>query len=67
MNIVVCVKQVPDNQIPIQVDKDSGLIDTQDLEYITNSCDLVAVKWAVDQKEKSKSGGKGKRDRERPK
>jgi len=56
MNIVVCVKQVPDTQSTVQVDKDSGLIDTHDLVYITNPCDLTAVKWAANQKQKSKSG-----------
>jgi electron transfer flavoprotein beta subunit len=56
MNIVVCVKQVPDSRSAIQVNKDSEHIDTHDLVSITNPCDLVAVKWATNQKEKSKSG-----------
>jgi len=56
MNIVVCVKQVPDSRSAIHVDKDSTHIDTHDLVSITNPCDLVAVKWATNQKEKSKSG-----------
>ena len=56
MNIIICVKQVPDTRSPVRVDKDTGLIDTHDLEYITNPCDLVAVKWAANQKQKSKSG-----------
>ena len=56
MNIVVCVKQVPDSRSLVQVDKDGRHIDTHNLVSITNPCDLVAVKWAANQKEKSKSG-----------
>jgi len=51
MNIIVCVKQVPDTQSPIQVDEESGLLDTQHLSYITNPCDLAAIEWAVRQRE----------------
>lgn len=56
MNIVVCVKQVPDNESPFQVDEDKGIVDTHDLVYITNPCDLAAIKWAANQKEKDTSG-----------
>jgi electron transfer flavoprotein beta subunit len=56
MNIVVCVKQVPDSKSPVQVNKDGRLVNTHGLTYITNPCDLAAVKWATDQKEKTKSG-----------
>lgn len=56
MNIVVCVKQVPDSRSPVQLNKDGRIVDTHGLAYITNPCDLAAVKWATDQKEKNKSG-----------
>lgn len=54
MNIVVCVKQVPDTQSNIQVDRESGFVDTRYLPYITNPCDLAAVEWAASQKEGNK-------------
>ena len=56
MNVVVCVKQVPDNKNPVQIDKDSGLINADNLVYVTNPSDLTAVKWAANQKEKDTSG-----------
>ena len=56
MNVVVCVKQVPDTQTPIKVDYDRGRINTHEVAYITNPCDLAAVKWAANQKEKDISG-----------
>jgi len=56
MNTVVCVKQVPDTVSPLKVDKDGRHIDAGDMGYTTNPCDLAAVKWATNRKEKSKSG-----------
>jgi electron transfer flavoprotein beta subunit len=56
MNIVVCVKQVPDTVKPLRVDNDGRHIDTGDLTFTINPCDLAAVKWATNRKEKSKSG-----------
>lgn len=51
MNIVVCVKPVPDVSI-ISLDTDMGHIDGDDLVYIINPCDMVAVEKAVLMKEK---------------
>jgi electron transfer flavoprotein beta subunit len=56
MNIVVCVKQVPDPKGAIQINKDGTHIDTHDLVSMTNPCDLTAIKWATNQKDKNKAG-----------
>jgi len=50
MNIVVCVKPVPDVNI-IALDPKTGLINRDDLVYIVNPYDLVAVEAAVRIKE----------------
>jgi electron transfer flavoprotein beta subunit len=50
MNIVVCVKPVPDVSI-ITLDPKKGLIDSDDLVYIVNPYDVVAVEEAVRMKE----------------
>ena len=46
MNIVVCVKLVPDVSI-ISLDPNTGLIDSDDLVYVINPYDLMAVEAAV--------------------
>jgi electron transfer flavoprotein beta subunit len=51
MNIIVCVKPVPDVTI-IALDPKTGLINSDDLVYIVNPCDVVAVEEAVRIKEK---------------
>ncbi len=50
MNIVVCVKAIPDPSI-ISVDPGTGHIDRNDLVYIVNPGDMVAVEQAVRIKE----------------
>jgi electron transfer flavoprotein beta subunit len=50
MNIVVCVKAVPDPNI-ISLNPGTGGIDSDDLVYIVNPGDLVAVEQAVRIKE----------------
>ena len=55
MNILVCVKPVPDVNI-IMFDPETGLIDTDDLVYIVNPCDMVAVEEAVQIKEREGTG-----------
>ena len=50
MNIVVCVKLVPDVSI-ISLDPNTGLINNDDLVYVINPYDLVAVEAAVRIKE----------------
>ena len=50
MNIVVCVKLVPDVSI-ISLDPNTGLINSDDLVYVINPYDLVAVEAAVRIKE----------------
>ncbi len=56
MNIVVCVKQVIDGNTTISIGKDDKSVDSSSLTYITNPCDIVAVKWATGYMERSKSG-----------
>jgi electron transfer flavoprotein beta subunit len=51
MNIIVCVKPVPDVSI-ISVDPKTGLIDSDDLVYTINPGDMVAVEAAVRIKER---------------
>jgi electron transfer flavoprotein beta subunit len=55
VNIVVCVKPVPDVSI-IAVDAGTGYIDDNDLVYIINPCDMAAVEEAVRIKEIDGSG-----------
>jgi electron transfer flavoprotein beta subunit len=57
MNIIVFVKQVPDINLPINIDYDNNTVDTEDLIYIINPCDMVAVEEAVRIREKR---GRGK-------
>lgn len=51
MNIVVCVKQVPDIEGTITVEKGKNFIQEGGLNYVTNPLDLVAVEEAVRIKE----------------
>lgn len=50
MNIVVCVKLIPDISI-ISLNEKKGCIDSDDLVYIVNQNDMVAVEEAVQVKE----------------
>lgn len=51
MNVVVCVKQVPDTHIPIEIDTHTGLVNSDDFVYVINPCDQAAVEEAVQLKE----------------
>jgi electron transfer flavoprotein beta subunit len=51
VNIIVCVKPVPDVSI-ITLDPNTGLIGSDDLVYIVNPYDMVAVEEAVRIKER---------------
>ena len=51
MNIVVCVKLVPDTHLPLEVDPQTGTINSDDLVYVINPCDRAAVEEAVRLKE----------------
>ena len=55
MNILVCVKPVPDVSV-ITLDPKTGLVDSDDLVYIINTCDLVAVEEAIRIKERDETG-----------
>ena len=50
MNIIVCVKPVPDVSI-VTLDPKTGLIDSDDLVYIINPYDIAAVEEALRIKE----------------
>lgn len=55
MNIVVCVKSVPDVSI-IWLDAHMSCIDSDDLVYVVNPCDMVAVEEAMRIKERDGVG-----------
>jgi electron transfer flavoprotein alpha/beta subunit len=50
MNIVICVKQVPDVENPILGDRERHILNMPKIPLITNPYDLSAVEWAVRQK-----------------
>ncbi len=52
MNIVVCVKQVPDTETKIQIKPDGSGIVTEGIKYVVNPYDEYAVEEAVKLKEK---------------
>ncbi|MDZ7264885.1 MAG: electron transfer flavoprotein subunit beta, partial [candidate division KSB1 bacterium] len=52
MNILVCVKQVPDTETRIKIGADKKSIDTTDINWILNPYDEYAVEEALRIKEK---------------
>jgi len=52
LNIVVCIKQVPDINIPIGLDPETNSIASEGLVYVVNPYDMLAVEEAVQIKEK---------------
>ncbi len=57
MNVVVCVKEVPDINLPLAIDFDRGFVNAEDTIPIVNPCDRSAVEEAIAIKERK---GKGK-------
>jgi electron transfer flavoprotein beta subunit len=53
MNIVVCIKQVADINIPIRLNPETTSIESEDLAYVVNPYDMLAVEEAVRIKEKN--------------
>ena len=53
MNILVCVKQVPDTESRIKIAEDKKSIDTADINWILNPYDEYAVEEAIQIKEKN--------------
>ena len=53
MNILVCVKQVPDTESRIKIGADRKSIDTADINWILNPYDEYAVEEAIQIKEKN--------------
>lgn len=51
MNIAVCIKPVPDTSV-VTLDPDTGLVNGDDLVYIVNPHDMVALEEAVRIKER---------------
>ncbi|KAF0244752.1 MAG: electron transfer flavoprotein beta [Planctomycetota bacterium] len=56
MNIVVCVKRVPDSSARIKVGADNRTIDPAGVEYVLNPYDEFAVEEALKIKEKAGAG-----------
>jgi electron transfer flavoprotein beta subunit len=52
VNIVVCVKQVPDTEARVQIAEDGRSIETQDINFILNPYDEFAVEQALLTREK---------------
>ncbi|MEA2062932.1 MAG: electron transfer flavoprotein subunit beta/FixA family protein [Gemmatimonadota bacterium] len=55
MNIIVCVKQVPDTEARVQIAGDGKSINTEDINFILNPFDEIAVEEAL--KTSDKLGG----------
>lgn len=51
MNTVVCVKLVPDTHLPLEIDPQTGTINSDDLVYVISPGDQAAVEEAVRLKE----------------
>jgi electron transfer flavoprotein beta subunit len=51
MNVIVCVKQVPDTAAKVELSSDGKSIDTTDLAYVLNPYDEYAVEEALKLKE----------------
>jgi electron transfer flavoprotein beta subunit len=51
VNVIVCIKRVPDTESRIVIQKDGASIDTSSLEYIVNPYDEFAVEEALKIKE----------------
>ena len=56
MNIVVCVKQVPDTKLSIEVDPDTNSIESEGWAYMVNPYDKLALEEAVRIKERDGKG-----------
>jgi len=56
MKVIVCIKQVPDINVWIEVDPFTNSIDTEDMVYIVNPSDVVAVEAALAIKEATGNG-----------
>jgi electron transfer flavoprotein beta subunit len=56
MNIVVCVKQVPDTETQIKITSDGRRIVTDGVKFIVNPYDEYAIEEAVRSKERLKAG-----------
>jgi electron transfer flavoprotein beta subunit len=56
MNIIVCVKRVPDTECGIAVASDGRSVDTRGLKYIVNPYDEFAIEEALRLKEAAGSG-----------
>ena len=56
MNIVVCMKQVPDTETRIKIGSDGRSIDPTDVEWVVNPYDEYAVEEALQIKERTGEG-----------
>ncbi|HEC32330.1 MAG TPA: electron transfer flavoprotein subunit beta, partial [Deltaproteobacteria bacterium] len=56
MNIVVCMKQVPDTETKVRIGADGKTIDPTDVNYVINPYDEFAIEEALRIKEKLGEG-----------
>src|SRR5271163_1584906 len=56
MNIVVCLKQVPDTETKIRIKSDASGIETSDIKWIMNPYDEFAVEEALKLRDKLADG-----------
>ena len=56
MNVVVCLKRVPDTTARIKVGSDGKSIDPQGVEYVINPYDELAIEVALRLREKTGAG-----------
>lgn len=56
MNLVVCLKRVPDTTAKIRIGPDGKSVDPQGIEYVVNPYDELAIEVALRLKEKAGSG-----------
>ena len=56
MNIIVCIKQVPDTETRIKIGSDGKTIDRSEVEWVVNPYDEYAVEEALQIKERTGQG-----------
>jgi electron transfer flavoprotein beta subunit len=56
MNIIVCIKRVPDSEGRISVGSDGASVDTQGVKFVVNPYDEIAIEEALKLKEAAGTG-----------
>ncbi|MEO0053760.1 MAG: electron transfer flavoprotein subunit beta, partial [candidate division WOR-3 bacterium] len=47
MNIICCLKQVPSTETKIRINPQTGLVDTNEVEWVINPYDEYALEMAL--------------------